>query len=646
MRQTRIKLGSGWFVSMPIVVVLLAGNIQCNISDIMPPSPTPTSTPTPGSSNCAQGPFQVIAGTQGAAMAFVPDPIISSGIASMSPTSLQLDKYAQSVTLSHLTGKGILEGSYVDVRNGLDCNGASGASDPKNQFIYPHSDGRFQEAMAYYTGDQYRAGLDSLGVLQPVSSVITVAHCMKGDNSYFSNSPVPKVCLGDSIVTQGAFYADDGEVVVHELQHATTVNTYLPNGNLNQLWYDEAGALNEAISDFMAMMFSSSLVSTRFDAKLFSRWALGTFYPNQDYTRGAHRCPKYDPTYPLCSKYPSFSDVTNTVSYVYPDGMGWPYSNTQKFAGPGYLQSIFMNFTTQEEIHNAGVLMEGALGDVFDALTRSHGDAVAAQGLLTKAIMLAVANLPKPDTKNLSPVSYRGFASALVNVATKLSFSAADVLAITQALTDRGLYGGSNLLAAGWEAQGPGTVVTPGMYIHDNPSDLKAWLNLMENDSSIVTQGISTGLNHLLDPGEVAAIWFDIQNNSNLTAGGVLVTVTALDPEIQFVELNTLNSSYAGVLTSSTQIMYGKINGTDIVAALGQIPGSGTPNGLAYPVPTGNTYFYTDPMYLQRRWTTALWVKVLPTAAHGKTVRFQVQAAPSNAAAGVSDSVVFTTVIN
>ena len=72
----------------------------------------------------------------------------------------------------------------------------------------------------------------------------------------------------------------------------------------------------------------------------------------------------YDPSYPRCDQFPSFSP--NTISYVYPDGVGWPYANEygKHFsAGQAYLQ-----FKSQEEIHNAGILMLGALWDVYSAI--------------------------------------------------------------------------------------------------------------------------------------------------------------------------------------------------------------------------------------------------------------------------------------
>ncbi len=44
----------------------------------------------------------------------------------------------------------------------------------------------------------------------------------------------------------------------------TTVTTYSSEYDLNQFWYDEAGSLNEAISDFMSLMFTESFLPVSF----------------------------------------------------------------------------------------------------------------------------------------------------------------------------------------------------------------------------------------------------------------------------------------------------------------------------------------------------------------------------------------------
>ena len=187
---------------------------------------------TTAASVCADTQLGSGAGTSGQATVFDLDPMNQSGNPNLSPTSTALDSYLTPVTLSRLGGQGVLEGQYVDVRNGTSCNQWFGAQDPSNQFIYNHEDSRFQEAMAYFYGDTYRASLDQIGYLIPTTPVRIVAHCMQDDNSYYSRSLDQNgnitefVCLGDSVATPGASYADDAAVTVHELQHATTIDGY------------------------------------------------------------------------------------------------------------------------------------------------------------------------------------------------------------------------------------------------------------------------------------------------------------------------------------------------------------------------------------------------------------------------------------
>ena len=155
----------------------------------------------------------------------------------------------------------------------------------------------------------------------------------------------------------------------------------------------------------------------------------------------------------------------------------------------------------------------------------------------------------------------------------------------------------------------------------------------------MIPQNLQTGLNNKLDPGDLAAVWFDLQNTATDTAGGVLLKISSLDPGVKFSRFNV------GLVDSqNTQIRYGKVNGTKIVCDLTTKDGSScvTPAAAAYAVPTGNSYFKTNPSY-GRSYATAVFVEVSPTLAHGTTVQFQVQAIPSN---GSATTVTFNAVIH
>jgi hypothetical protein len=572
----------------------------------------------------------------GVARVFMPDPIIGSGIATLAPTASNLDAHARAANLSNLLGTGVLAGKYADVRDGSVCGASYGAYDLDGQFSYSHSDARFQEAMTYYWSDKFRSELDGLGYLgssgsSAVRAVRILANCPVTENAFFvrtadeQGQPLDLVCLGHSTATPGARYADDAMVTVHELQHATTTGVY--NDHLKQFWYDEAGALNEAVSDFMALMQQQPLLGSQ-DPKLFSRWALGAFMPGRSSSRGAHRCPTYDPTYPACGGFPAFSADSNKISYVYPDGMGWPHANG--FRGPGYASSAFSTYASQEEIHNASVLMTGALWDVYEGIRANHGgDAAAARALASKLVLEALKHLPRPYT---TPITFRALASQMSLYAATVGLTASDQASMTAALTERGLLGGPQV-AAHWASVGPGNAsVTPGMRILDNPPRLKGWLVDMFQTleaTALVPQGIETN-NGKLDPGELVAVWFDIQNGDATTAGGVTLTVTALDAYATFQEQANI-----GIVSSTqAQLMYGKINGTAVVSALSS-------SNPTYHVATGNTYFRTNP-YFDRTYSHAFWVKVSPSAPSGATMRFQVQARPSN---GATSTVIFSATI-
>ncbi len=635
------------FIITLLIFVCFSG---CSSSDPHSGSETPALE-----SPCAPSTLSVVTGATGRANVFLIDPISSSGNMTLSPASVQLDSYVDSVVLSHLSGQGVLSGKYVNVVNNKQCSANFGAYDTKNLFSYSHLNWRFQEAMAYYFGDIYRSGLDQIGYLQPKEPVTLVAHCMDQDNAYFQRDiqggqVFEFVCLGDSTTTPGASYADDGIVAVHELEHATTMDLYSPMVDLNQFSFDEAGAINEAISDFVGLAFSDQEVSPVFslDPRIFSRWALGTFDPNSSHLRGAHLCPAYDSHFPTCDRYPAFelpsssNGNSTTISYVYPDGLGWPFPNNYNSVQPA-LQA-FETFKAQEEIHNNDLIWVGALWDIYQAMIKNHsGQKAVASALTNQLVLESIKHLPLPNlVSNHSPVTMIGLAATLVQYAGQMpQLTSSDQASIEEALKRRGLYQYAELDESTWMEVGPGVnsqlsvSVTPGVYVLDDPQKLRTWLSNQNKSSAIVTQSLSTGLNSKLDPGEVAALWFDIQNNSSVTAGGVLVTVTSTDSDVRILD-DSINGGYmtlAGL--NQTQVMYAKINGTDVVSWL-------DPLGVSNRIPLGNTYFSTDPFF-NKNYRTAIWVKVDPHASHGKIVHFRVQANPSNGLTAVQS---FSVTIN
>jgi hypothetical protein len=584
----------------------------------------------PQVTNCVQGTPAQTTGSSGTALVFIPDPEAGSGSDNLSPTSLRLDDYRSEVPLANLGGRGVLEGRYVDVRNGLGCNLGFGAYDATNKFNYSHSDSRFQEAMTYYYGDIYRSHMDDIGYLLNQIPIKMVAHCTLADNAYYfrarvGGNIVGNVCLGDSYYTRGASYADDASVTIHELQHAGTTDAYDLRQSLNRLWYDEAGALNEAVSDFMAISFIEPMLPAAFDPRTFSRWALGNFIPGQTGFRGAHKCPTYDSAFKTeCSGFPGFSGASGRISYVYPDGLGWPYANN--FDGPNYAADAFARYTAQEEIHNTGILLEGALWDIFSAIRAERGgNSPSAQAAVSKLVMEAIKHLPKPSesVNQISPVTFREFAQWIADLSSEpaMGLSSAEQSAVSSVLTARGLIGGTPLPVT-WAEVGPGSSEAPGVRIIDEAIKLKGWLIDMGADPAQVTQGITTGLNRQLDPGETVAIWFDIANTAAVSAGGIKITVSTPDGDAIRILGDDTNIGAAG--TNSAQIMYSKIYGATVAGQLNPT------------IPVGTSYFRTN-RHFSSRFTTAIWVKVNSQAAHGRTVRFRLDLDPSNGPASALD---------
>ena len=575
---------------------------------------------------CLSDELPELSQSDGEGYVFITDPISSSGEVSLSPTSLQLNDYSQRVKLENLTGKGILQGEHVEVLNGISCDENFNAYNIENLFLYSHDEEGFQETMSYYYSDQYLSYLNKIDNYENEGSFRVVAHCMNDDNAFFYRSQdalgnvIQKVCLGDSVVTPGASYADDASVIIHELQHASTTSLYSQIYELNQFWTDEAGALNEAVSDFFSLMYLHSEVDP-LDPKVFSRWALGTFIPNYRGNRGAHLCPEYDERFPICDLYETsasgFSADENKVSYSYPDGLGWPFANN--FSAPGYLRSVYLNYQSQEEIHNNATVLVGALWDVYEAILENKQDLTQARDQTGELVLESLKHLPQPTEVNVSPVNFIEFSNALIEWAVELNWSEQDQTSLEQALANRGLYSYSSV-EDGWAAVGEGEDDNLGLKIIDNGIKLKAWLYTIGSDPDIINQSLGDGnTNSKMSPGEVVVVWFDVKNQSEQTVGSTYFDVTSMHPSVTFLDLS---ANLGAISDSKVQMQYYKINGTGIVDVLSS-------ENETMNVPTGSSYFQTNPFFGEDP-STAIWVKIDDSIESGEVVDFQLDIYPSN----------------
>ena len=577
-------------------------------------------------SSCGPQEFPFLTGASGQSLVFNPDPIGASGNSSLVPTQLDLDQYVGSVNLERLTGRGVLEGQWVDVRTSDSCPEIYGAFSTANDFEYQKASTHFAETMAYYHGDQYRNFLEEAGTREFNDKVRVVAHCFLQDNAFFvrgklsNGEPFQVVCLGDSIATGGATYANDAAVNIHEIQHGNNASLYSPIQELNQFWVDEAGSLNEGLADFMALLFLEPNTNASIDPRIFSRWALGTFFPGYDGSRGLHRCPKYDPDYPDCSNYElganGFSSEQNRVSFSYPDGLGWDFG--ANYSGPGFVKSAFNQYTTKEEIHNHGLLIAGALWDAYQVIKPSYSTVQAAQLAFTQVIGEALKNLPKPSTTSISPITFMGFVDNIIQWAPVVGISQSDVNALKRSFQERGLYNAPQL-PQNWAELANTTSYPNGIKILDHPSILINWAINIGANANLIDQGFNTGLNNSLDPGEVATLWFNIGNLSNTTAGGVELTLESLNSEIRLLPAPF---NYGHISDSKAQIRYSKVNGSDIVGALS----SSNPN---YHIATDTNYFGTNPQFASN-WRLALWIEVSENAVGGQSKDMRLTLKPSN----------------
>lgn len=569
------------------------------------------------------------------------DPMVAARDPLLTPQSLRLDSFATRAGISNLLGFGVLVGSLADVRNGIECEGWFGAYKTQHDFEYAYGDSRFSEAMTYAWSDRFlqwmaQQGPNGSGYTFTQSPVPIVARFPEHDNAFYSFNPRTGgefVAIGISGKTPGASFSDDAHVFVHELQHGFTTHAYSSSEGLGSFAYDEAGALNEAISDFVALLFSESSLPGGWDPRWFSRWALGQFwipYDRKDHSRGAYRCPAWDARFPACSGGPDFSADQNHISYVYPDGLGWSFG--ANYEGPGYVQSAFMRpDTSDHEIHNNSVLMTGALWDAYQALLARHSsDRDLVKRWMVGLVQEATALLPIPMTGatiHLAPATFRAYASALVAAAqTSLQLPADDRAALSSALQARGLYSGETVTDTAWLGVGPGArdaagvIQTPGFLIEDNPDVLRIWAPIQP------AQRLGNGT---LNAGESAALWPDLLNRGAISVGGLLVDVTIEGSGVSFIE--GLNPGR--ISATRAQRFLPKLYGSRAITALSSARAN-------YHVPVGTSFLSMrsaeDPQRIGRVPDLAFWVKANSNVAPGTVVQFRITVTPSNGVASTA----------
>lgn len=119
-----------------------------------------------------------------------------------------------------------------------------------NNFSFNRSHSSFEDVNAFYHLNNFHVYIKELGFdsLAP-QKIIVDAHGNNGaDNSYFVNSPSPRLVFGDG----GVDDAEDAAVVIHEYTHALS-DFASPGTNVGQ----ERQALDEALGDYFSASYSS-----------------------------------------------------------------------------------------------------------------------------------------------------------------------------------------------------------------------------------------------------------------------------------------------------------------------------------------------------------------------------------------------------
>ncbi len=554
-----------------------------------------------------------ITGTSGSGKVFKLDPLVASGNATLSPGSSTLGNFTSTISLPNLLGYGVLKGAYVDVVTDK-CGENYGAFSTANDFTYSHGDDRFAEVMNYHYGDQFRSDLAASSALYPTGSFLMVANCNVTDNAYYSQgldahgTLVDYVCIGTSsnYPTTSSF-SEDGEVMMHELEHGTTGHAYSTAEDFNKFNFDEAGAVNEALSDFIGLIQGDPEVIAPFKNFEFSRWALGLLF-SQSAMRGAARCPVWTADYPTCANFnkntSGFSESAKRISFAYPDGLGWPYAGPPAGASLATVWSSNLGF---EEIHQTAPIITGALWEIYDAFKTASGDETTSRRRMQRLVVETIKTLPKASAPNPSPVTMPVFATQLIAMAataTAGTFTAGEQTSIANILSARGLTG-IPAVADGFASVGPnGVAGHPGLFFYE-------------------TVAVGTP-NNRMHAGESGMLWFDIANSSANTAAAPLIKVTSSDSRIKFSG-PTKNSGY--VSDTVAFVRYGKINGSGIVTAMNN--GGGAHTGIT------NSYF-NGPSLAGVNTETALYIEIAAGTPVGTNFTYTVDITPANKTSATS----------
>ena len=187
----------------------------------------------------------------GSAQVFVPNPVQSSGIETLtdqkdSDAAVPASAYYP-VQLTNLDGSGFLRGDYANVVSET----GNPAFSPTNTFAYTRSQDEFEQVMAYYWVTEAQKYIHRLGFGTTRRAIDNQPQRVRinqlgYDNSFENDHPVLEIRFGKG----GVDDAEDAEVILHEYGHAIHSSQNFSFAS------EEAGAISEGFGDYWAVTVS------------------------------------------------------------------------------------------------------------------------------------------------------------------------------------------------------------------------------------------------------------------------------------------------------------------------------------------------------------------------------------------------------
>jgi hypothetical protein len=187
----------------------------------------------------------------GSALVFVPNPVQSLGIESLtdqkdSEAAVPAAAY-HAVQLTNLDGSGFLRGDYANVYSST----GNLAFSPTNTFAYTRHQDEFEQVMAYYWMTEAQKYIQSLGFGSTLPAINDEPQDARinqlgYDNSFETTHPKDELRFGKG----GVDDAEDAEVILHEYGHAIHA---AQDFNFDP---EENGAISEGFGDYWAVTVS------------------------------------------------------------------------------------------------------------------------------------------------------------------------------------------------------------------------------------------------------------------------------------------------------------------------------------------------------------------------------------------------------